>query len=111
MTETPQNSNAGINPTDLFNYYLGMEQNNVLECIRALEYRKEKRIDPFPARMQLNVNLKLLVLRMEPFLKTNNKNREEILKRIKVCSNEGIVELYTELAEIINLNTNRKVLL
>ena len=102
---------AGISPSDMFNFYLSQEQNNVLESIRALEIRKEKNLDPRPARVYLNVCLKILILRMDPLLRDSGKNRDELLGRIHNLKEDGVIEFYNELAKIISRKTNKRTIL
>jgi len=113
MMDEPQKAQnpTVINSSELFNFLMVQEQNNVLEAIRIFEFRKEKNMDPRPARIQLKVAIKILLLRMIPYLKNGNISREKIEERLKEANDYELIKIYYDLAEIINMNTNRRVIL
>lgn len=112
MDEPQKNNNPMImNSSDLFHYLLVQEQNNVLEAVRILEFRNEKQMDPRPARAQLKVALKILILRMDPYLKSGKMTRDEVARRMTSQDDQELMKVYYDLSEVINMNMNRRVLL
>lgn len=113
MNEEPQRTQNPmmVNSSELFNYLLVQEQNNVLEAIRNLEFRNERGLDPRSSQAQLKVALKILILRMDPYLKNGKVTRESLDYRMRSSSDDELMKVYHDLSEIINMNMNRKVIL
>jgi hypothetical protein len=87
------------------------EQNNVLEAIRVYEFRNDREMDPRMAKAQLKVALKILILRMDPYLKNGRITREQLNERMRNSDAQELMKVYYDLSDVINMNTNRRVIL
>jgi len=111
MDDSKSQSPGMINSSELFNYLMVQEQNNVLEAIRVYEFRNDREMDPRMAKAQLKVALKILILRMDPYLKNGRITREQLNERMRNSDAQELMKVYYDLSDVINMNTNRRVIL